>query len=156
MNDSMTIFGAGRRIAAITLPILVVAIAARWLLGTTLHFPIAPYSLMLGTGIGLIAVGLALNIVSARFMLKAFGSNRLETRGPYAISRNPMYASFIFLTIPGLSLALDNWAVLAVSVVLYIAVRVSIAAEERWLAAKFGDAWYAYAKRVGRIAPKLW
>jgi protein-S-isoprenylcysteine O-methyltransferase Ste14 len=156
MKNTMTVLGAGHRIAAMMLPFLTLAIAAKWPLGQTLHFPFAPYPLLLGAGIGLMVVGLAINGASAALMLKAFNADRLETRGPYALSRNPMYASFIVLTIPGLSLALDNWAVLPVSVVLYAAVRLSIGAEERWLSAKFGETWTAYARQVGRIIPKLW
>jgi len=156
MKNTMTVVGAGHRIAAIMLLFLVPAITAKWLLGDILHFPFVPYPILLGAGIGLMVVGLAINFVSAAFMLRAFKENRLETRGPFALSRNPMYASFIMLTIPGLSLALDNWAVLPAPVILYFAVRLSIGIEERWLAGRFGDAWTAYARHVGRVFPKPW
>jgi protein-S-isoprenylcysteine O-methyltransferase Ste14 len=156
MKNTMTVLGAGHRIAAMMLPFLALAIAAEWPLENTIHFSFIPYPFLLGIGIGLMVVGLTINFVYAAFMLRAFKANRLETRGPYAFSRNPMYASFIILTIPGLSLALNNWAVLLVSIILYFAVWLLIGAEERWLADRFGDAWTVYAQHVGRVFPKLW
>lgn len=156
MKNKMTILGVGHRIAVIMLPFLALAIAAKWPLGDTVHFPLVTYPILLGAGIGLMVVGLIINFVSAAIMLRAFKGNRLETRGPYAFSRNPMYASFIMLTIPGLSLALDNWVVLPVSGILYIAVRLSIGTEERWLEQTFGEAWTAYARHVGKVFPRLW
>jgi protein-S-isoprenylcysteine O-methyltransferase Ste14 len=156
MKNTMTILGAGHRIAAMMLPFLGLAIAAAWLFGDITRFPLVPYPILLGAGIGLMVVGLAINFISAAFMLRAFKGNRLETRGPYAFSRNPMYASFIMMTIPGLSFVLDNWAVLLVTVVLYAAVRLSIGVEERWLSEKFGETWTAYARQVGSIIPKQW
>jgi protein-S-isoprenylcysteine O-methyltransferase Ste14 len=156
MPKNMTVIGAGYPIALTMLPILFLAM---WF---GIHFPEAvrfgrlDAPLLLGAGLGLIVVGLSVNFGSALLMLRAFKQRQLVTTGPYALSRNPMYASFICLTIPGLALCLNNWTILGVSAFLYLAVRTFVGSEERWLATHFGDEYQTYARRVGRVFPKVW
>jgi protein-S-isoprenylcysteine O-methyltransferase Ste14 len=155
MSTDMTVFGSGRRIAMVAFPALGLTIAAGYVRPGALIFGRLPFPVLLGTGLGLIAIGLAINSLSAAIMMKAFNAGRLETRATYAISRNPMYASFVAFTIPGISLVFNNWTVLIASLVLYYAVSYFVREEEQWLAARFGDDWKAYARRVGRIFPRL-
>jgi protein-S-isoprenylcysteine O-methyltransferase Ste14 len=152
----MTIFGAGHKIAMLVLPVLGVAIWLGLRYPEVFRFGNISQPVLLGSGIGLIVIGLAVNIFSARLMLRAFKQRQLLTTGPYAISRNPMYTSFIVLTIPGLGLALNCWAVLTVSVVMYIAIVLSVKEEEEWLTQTFGEQYVTYARNVGRIFPKVW
>jgi protein-S-isoprenylcysteine O-methyltransferase Ste14 len=151
----MTIFGAGHKIAAVTFPVLAIAIAAGFFFPVIFHFGPIPYPLLVGTGLGLIVIGLSVYCTAAIMMLRAFRNGQLATRGPYALSRNPMYASFIIFTLPGMSLVLNNWVILLVSVVLYDAITRFVKEEEQWLASKFGRSWTDYAARVGRIFPRL-
>ena len=156
MAGRMTVFGAGHKIALVIVPVFVASILAGWRYREFFDFGGIPFPALLGTGIGLMVTGLGLNFVSAVAMMRAFVRHRLLTTGTYAFSRNPMYASFIFLTVPGLSLVLNCWAVLAVSTVMYAATAFFVGEEERWLAQRFGNEWEQYTRHVGRIFPKVW
>lgn len=155
MSKKMTVFGAGHKIALVTIPVLAVCLFTGMHYRQFFDFGAIPLSILLGTGLGLMVAGLTINFISAFLMLRAFKHGRLCTGGTYALCRNPMYASFIFLTIPGLSLALNSWAVLPVCSVLYAATSVYADEEEQWLADRFGGEWEAYAQQTGRILPKL-
>jgi protein-S-isoprenylcysteine O-methyltransferase Ste14 len=109
------------------------------------------------TGLMPIATGIAGLIWT---MVTAFGQapERMElsrlpsfllTRGPYAYSRNPMYASELVLWL--------GWAVfygsagVLIGLVVFFAVLVAAARyEERLLAARFGEVYHAYMESVPR------
>jgi protein-S-isoprenylcysteine O-methyltransferase Ste14 len=111
--------------------------------------------MLLGIGIGLIAIGLFVNFFSGMYMMKAFVGKRLVTTGPFSVSRNPMYTSFILFTIPGLSLACNNWLVLICSLVIYIGLTLLVKEEEDWLEHHFGGEYTAYRQRVGRVFSRV-
>jgi protein-S-isoprenylcysteine O-methyltransferase Ste14 len=151
----MTIFGAGHKIVLTALPALALSLLIGIHFKEVFRFGHIPLSVLIGSGIGLIVAGLSINLFSASLMLRAFGEKRLLTTGPYRVSRNPMYASFIFLTFPGLSILLNCWIVLLTSVALHVAVSLFVKDEEIWLAEQFKEEWKNYAGRVGRIFPKI-
>lgn len=77
-------------------------------------------------------------------------ATRLVQRGPYAISRNPMYVG-VSAAYAGLALALaSTWALLLLAPVLVVMDRLVIAREEPYLAARFGAPYEAYRARVRR------
>ncbi len=156
MKHKMTIFGAGHQIALLVVPWLGMTIAARYLFPEFSRFHYVPSRVGIGAGLLLIAIGLIINFTSAVIMMRAFRSGRLLTEGPYGVSRNPMYASFAFLTIPGLALALDSWPVITASLAIYWGARLFVTAEERYLENSFGDAYREYRNRVGFMFPRLW
>ena len=155
MKKTMTVFGAGHKIAAVTVPFLGITLAAGYLRHELFTFGALPASLLIGTGCGLIVLGLAVNFTAAVMMMRAFAAKRLQTSGPYAISRNPMYTSFLLLTLPGMALVLNNWTILGVTAAVYAATTRFVREEERWLEEQFGAEWIEYTSRVGRILPRL-
>jgi protein-S-isoprenylcysteine O-methyltransferase Ste14 len=77
-------------------------------------------------------------------------ARRLVMRGPYAISRNPMYLG-VSAAYAGLALALANaWALVLLAPVLVVMDRFVIAREEPYLEARFGQAYRDYTARVRR------
>ncbi len=77
-------------------------------------------------------------------------ARRLVMRGPYAISRNPMYLG-VSAAYAGLALALANpWALALLVPVLVVMDRFVIAREEPYLAARFGQPYRDYLARVRR------
>ena len=77
-------------------------------------------------------------------------ATRLVQRGPYAISRNPMYVGVTALY-AGLALAVaSTWALILLAPVLVVMDRWVIAREEPYLAARFGAPYEAYRARVRR------
>jgi protein-S-isoprenylcysteine O-methyltransferase Ste14 len=79
----------------------------------------------------------------------------LVTTGAYGFVRNPMYLGIILIWI-GIAVAFQSALLLAVSVI-YVApvLWVYIRAEERMMSKEFGAPFEAYARRVGRLLPRL-
>lgn len=74
----------------------------------------------------------------------------LTAAGPYRWTRNPMYLAMGLISV-GISLAGNAlWPLLFVLVVLVLIDRLVIRKEERYLDAKFGDAYRQYKSRVRR------
>lgn len=74
----------------------------------------------------------------------------IEERGPFRLSRNPMYLQMVVVCI-GISILLMNWWVLALTpVAAWLLQRLAIRPEEAYLERKFGDAYRAYKRRVRR------
>lgn len=105
----------------------------------------------------LIAAGLMLDGAAA-FTFRRAGtavepwkpSTALVAAGPYRFSRNPIYVGFTLAFI-GFAVGMDSPMALAFLFPCLIVVdRFVIAREERYLDAKFGDAWRAYARTVRR------
>ena len=74
----------------------------------------------------------------------------LVIRGPYKISRNPMYlglaAAYLGISIAGQSI----WALILLPLVLLIIQRRAIEPEERFLRRRFGTEYVNYAEKVHR------
>ena len=113
----------------------------------------SPWNLV---GCGLVAVGIALNIIADQ-IFKGYGSvsacrgpDVLVTGGPYAISRNPMYLGFALILVGvGVILGSLSTLVLAASFV-PLTNRLYIRNEEAELSRLEGDTWQAYAAKVRR------
>ncbi len=94
--------------------------------------------------------------------------NRLRTGGPYAVVRNPMYASLLLGLWPsgalggvaasyGVAPAGTAELLLPVAwgvyLLLFAILRAKIAREERFLTELHGEAWSAYCREVPRLLP---
>ena len=70
--------------------------------------------------------------------------------GPYAISRNPIYASFLGVQLAYAWGRANGWGLLLLPVTIALLQWGVIAREERYLVAKFGEPYLAYRRRVRR------
>ena len=81
--------------------------------------------------------------------------HELVTQGVYRRIRHPMYAA-IWLFSPGQGMLLANWlagwSACAAFAAMYL---VRLPREERMMEEAFGDSWRDYARRTGRIFPRL-
>lgn len=80
--------------------------------------------------------------------------HKLVTRGPYRWIRHPLYTigSSMFLV---LGMIADNWFIMLLGVLAFIAMASRTPKEEANLIEKFGDEYREYMKRTGRFFPKL-
>jgi len=106
-----------------------------------------------GEGIRVATVGL--EYIKRGGVDKRVFADKLVTTGLFAHCRNPLYVGNI-LMFGGLLVIVDRWPVYVLGgafiVVTYIAM---VAAEERFLAQKFGAAYEDYCARVNRWWPRL-
>ncbi|MFZ6028702.1 MAG: methyltransferase family protein [Chloroflexota bacterium] len=129
-----------------------------------LHF-IIPFSFPPGilqqvlflAGIVAIATGIGL-IVLARRELARYGqptdpgrpTGQVVQTGVFALSRNPLYLAAVIIFF-GIALALNiSWALVTLLVSIVLCHFILIVPEERYLAAKFGKTYEAYAASVHR------
>lgn len=74
----------------------------------------------------------------------------IEERGPFRLSRNPMYLQMVLVCI-GFAILLMNWWILALTpVAVWVLQRFAILPEEAYLERKFGEAYLAHKRRVRR------
>jgi protein-S-isoprenylcysteine O-methyltransferase Ste14 len=115
-----------------------------------------PRVIVLGGGV-VIALGLGLDVWAMATMMQARtnilpnrAAGRLVTRGPFAISRNPIYLGNTVLMF-GIGLAFNVLWFLPLAICAAALVeRLAIRREETHLAFLFGPEWVAYAKTTAR------
>ena len=72
----------------------------------------------------------------------------LVTAGPYRVSRNPIYVGYAFLQLGVALLADSAWVLATLPFVLLLLRQLVVLREERYLEAKFGQAYREYRARV--------
>ena len=81
-------------------------------------------------------------------------ATQLNTEGPYALTRNPLYLGNLGIVL-GLGLVAHSWLLLALCAALFAEqYQLIIAAEEEFLRERFGAAYQAYCARVPRFWPR--
>lgn len=133
-------------------------------LGIAAMFALARYApmepgpgYMVPVGFALIALAVGVDLwVAAMFLRRRTalrpdrGASVLVTDGPFAVTRNPVYLSYLMLII-GLGMATRTiWALLVAAVVFVFLDRMAAVPEEKHLAARFGDAFEDYRQKVRR------
>ncbi len=101
---------------------------------------------------GRVVLGRMYNVSSA-LGTRLYADHELVTGGPFALVRHPMYLGALVAGVGGV-LLYRTWAtvlVLAHEAVFWV----RAGKEEQALAAEFGDAWQAYARRVPSGVPVL-
>jgi protein-S-isoprenylcysteine O-methyltransferase Ste14 len=134
-----------------------VALAAGFLLQWIAPRPILSSNAGYWLGGVLLASGLFLAILGRRVMERAgtnvnptLPSTALVATGPFRFSRNPLYVALTLMYV-GLALLADAlWVLVLIVPVLVLMHYGVVRREERYLEAKFGDAYRAYRSRVRR------
>jgi protein-S-isoprenylcysteine O-methyltransferase len=89
---------------------------------------------------------------SARATVKA--GHELITRGPYALSRHPIYTGLMIAVI-GTALARGEWRCVLAFVVILVGLLVKMGQEERLMLQTFPETYAAYRQRVKALIPGL-
>jgi protein-S-isoprenylcysteine O-methyltransferase Ste14 len=141
----------------IALAAVLIGVALDWLMPAYVLAVLLSLTARLIIGVPLMAAGIAL-AVSGHGIFVHSGTNvnpfkpatALVTTGIYARLRNPMYVGLMLLAAGiGIALASDWTIVMLVPAILLLHFGV-VRREERYLEAKFGDAYRAYKARVAR------
>lgn len=141
----------------IALAVIVVGLALDWLLPAYILTVLLSFTTRIVVGVILIAAGLAL-VIPANLAFHSAGTNpepwkpssALVTDGVFAWLRNPMYVGGMLILLGLAILLASDWMVVLTIVsalVLHVGV---VKREERYLEAKFGDAYRRYKSQVPR------
>ena len=122
-----------------------------------MQWPWQPHLVELAAGVILIACGVVMNVWAERlFRSKATGvcpfspATAVVARGPYRVSRNPMYLGLVAISV-GLTLATGVLSNIGMSAGLAIWLKYAyVLPEEAFMRARFGAAYDAYASRTSR------
>jgi protein-S-isoprenylcysteine O-methyltransferase Ste14 len=79
----------------------------------------------------------------------------LNTTGPYALTRNPLYLGNLGIALGLCLIAHDLWLLSIVALLFAVQYRAIIAAEEAFLRDRFGAAYEDWSARVPRFWPRL-
>jgi protein-S-isoprenylcysteine O-methyltransferase Ste14 len=101
----------------------------------------------------LLMAGIVFYLSTVRLLIKGLKETRLMTTGTYGLCQHPLYASFILMIIPALSLLLNSWLILTSGIVGYIIFRRRIRQEYAELEKVFGDDYVQYRKRTPEFFP---
>ena len=126
-NLKMGIEGAGPKIMIPAVVVFAITVWISYSYGLTI--PISSEILTI-VGLVLLVPGLLIWIWAMITFLPAYFGDRLATHGPYAVMLNPVYSSWIVLVIPGIALITGWWLLLLTSVVMYVAMVMSVHAED--------------------------
>ena len=112
-------------------------------------------------GVVLTVLGLGFSAYSRRILGRNWSSmveikegHQLIRTGPYQYVRNPMYTGMLTAYI-GLVIVLGILAAFAALVILVIAIRVKISAEEELLEEQFGEEYNQYRREVKALIPGI-
>jgi protein-S-isoprenylcysteine O-methyltransferase Ste14 len=141
-------------------PLYLAAIVGGVVLGIVypLPWPRGPVAEMIfAIGLILIAGGVFLAGTTVHALRKAGTavlptrpSTHLVTKGPYSVSRNPIYLAGAVIVIAVGLVAGNAWLIVLAVPAGLVLTRISIVPEERHLAAQFGKRYRDYAARVRR------
>lgn len=152
------IFGIGPALAlAGALSAALIALCdLRW--GARICLPVNVYRHTLAAGIILATLGVILWTKAVCLVIKGNRERALITTGVFQNTRNPMYAAFILLLIPGAALILNNLFFMLVSIVMFLTFKRLIIREESCLLKQYGDLYIRYLNNVSQLIPRarLW
>lgn len=121
----------------------------------------SPLSGLLTLGMAACAIALleeTLRQTAARYLDVAFtdrAPDALLTEGVYRVTRNPFYASYLIYWSAWIPASGGSWIAVAALVFFGAVYGLAARAEERVLAAKFGQTYADYKSRTGRFIPRL-
>lgn len=100
-----------------------------------------------------IAAGVGLYLWSSMRMVSAVRGGRLDTGGPYAVVRHPMYSAWIVFLLPGVTLVSGAWLVFGSSLVAWVFFEKWAPAEEQAMAERFGREYEDYKAVTPSLLP---
>ena len=104
-------------------------------------------------GAVLTAAGVAMWLVGAVAVMRAYNRDQLVSSGVFALVRHPIYAAWITLIFPGLALLTRSWLMLITPGIAYAIFRCLIHREDEYLEQRFGQAYRDYRRRVNEVLP---
>lgn len=143
--------GVGPRIMQFAIPLIILAIIANVYRFRWAYYPWQDVDFITWSGAILTIFGATIFVSALVHFIVKFPSGTLITTGAFRLSRNPIYASWMVLLLPGLSLLLNNWLFLAAAIVMYGVFHYFIEKEEQAMRDAFGKEYDDYSGKVEQI-----
>jgi protein-S-isoprenylcysteine O-methyltransferase Ste14 len=120
----------------------------------------SPSGLRIATGAFFLALAVLLSWTSTRALGRQWrldaglsSDHELVMTGPYRIIRHPIYTSMLCVLL-GIGFIVSSWPLFVMAVAVFIVgTEIRVRIEDRLLASRFGDRFYAYKRSVGAYIP---
>jgi len=154
MPARLSRWGVGPQIAAAALGYAVLAGAAsrRWPNLCLLRW--LPFGVDEAIAGILLVAGVAMLMVAARSVMRAYNRDQLITSGVFGLVRHPVYSAWIVFLVPALGLLSRSWPVLLTPLAAYAAFKRLIHREDEYLQQRFGQAYLDYRASVSELIPR--
>lgn len=153
MEHTMSRLGIGTKLIVFSVSYAVFAGIATYLYPKIFIIKMVPYRLLIIAGIILLVIGVPFLIKSAYEFTIGFNRGCLITSGVFSLVRNPIYSAWILFLIPGITLFLKSWLLLATPLVAYICFKIFIKEEDNYLEKQFGQLYENYKSRTNELVP---
>lgn len=144
----MKITGAAPMIAVPTFLYLIITILITYFYEGIFKITSQSNTIIVTSGAVLIISGAVIVASCGRKLLKTFDKGILITDGLYKFFRNPMYAAYLILIIPGISLLFNSWLALTTVILNYVLFSFMVEREYQYLRDKFGKEYEDYLAKV--------
>ena len=144
----MKITGAAPMIAVPTFLYLILTILITYFSEGIFKITSQSNTIIVTSGAVLIISGVVIVASCGRKLLKTFDKGILITDGLYKFFRNPMYAAYLILIIPGISLLFNSWLALTTVILNYVLFSFMVEREYQYLRDKFGKEYEDYLAKV--------
>ena len=144
----MKITGAAPMIAVPTFLYLIITILITYFYEGIFKITSQSNTIIVTSGAVLIISGVVIVASCGRKLLKTFDKGILITDGLYKFFRNPMYAAYLILIIPGISLLFNSWLALTTVILNYVLFSFMVEREYQYLRDKFGKEYEDYLAKV--------
>lgn len=144
----MKITGAAPMIAVPTFLYLILTILITYFSEGIFKITSQSNIIIVTSGAVLIISGVVMVASCGRKLLKTFDKGILITDGLYKFFRNPMYAAYLILIIPGISLLFNSWLALTTVILNYVLFSFMVEREYQYLRDKFGKEYEDYLAKV--------
>lgn len=144
----MKITGAAPMIAVPTFLYLILTILITYFSEGIFKITSQSNIIIVTSGAVLIISGVVIVASCGRKLLKTFDKGILITDGLYKFFRNPMYAAYLILIIPGISLLFNSWLALTTVILNYVLFSFMVEREYQYLRDKFGKEYEDYLAKV--------
>ena len=152
-TPGLPILGIGGKMIAWGLVYIIAVIILTFRFPEKLIVKMQIYRIFAPMDILLLLAGVLLLVASVRQIVKHILQGELVTDSVYACVRNPLYAAWILLILPGLALLSRVWLTFGLPLVIYFVYRFNIKEEDAVLEEKFGETYLAYKQNTNGLVP---
>ncbi|HKK42678.1 MAG TPA: hypothetical protein VJ963_09735 [Bacteroidales bacterium] len=149
----LSYMGIGPKIGMTVLPLLAMAILTTVSYRSMFTYFVNSSRILFFTGLAFVIAGSLIYFFTIPSLLNGLKNTQLITSGTYYLCCNPLYSSVIMFIVPGVSLMMNSWLILAVSPVGYVFLKIYIKDEYEEMEGFFGDEFRKYRSETPGFFP---